>query len=131
MAVLPCQIQYSNGTLATPSTFDNVAQVFNPAYAGIGADASANPPAALATLASGIVTHAGQLYVQNQSSATIQVILNPNAIAPAKSTIILIDPGAGVNHQGGDWQASSNMPWFTGPFIIAGPYGSQVAANFN
>jgi hypothetical protein len=128
MAVLSCQVQYSNGTLATTSTFDNVANVFNPLYAGGGADASANRPTAMATLASGTVTHAGQLYVQNQSAATIQVILNPTGANP---TYILIDPGAGANHQGGDWQAASNMPWFTGAFIIAGPNGSQVAANYN
>jgi len=92
--------------------------------AGVGTDHSANPPSTLTQLASGTVTHAGQLYVQNQSAATLQLWLQ-GATVP-----ILIAPG-GANSQGGDWQAAVNMPWFTGTYTINGATGSQFFANSN
>lgn len=101
------------------------------AYAGYGNDASSSPPTILTTLKSGTVVNPGQLYVQNQSNAVIQIILNPAAVSPAAPTIILLNPGASPNGQGGEWQAAISMPWFTGSFIIAGPAGSQVGANSN
>ena len=95
--------------------------------AGAGTDTSSAQPTALATLKSGTVAHAGQLYVQNQSAVTIQLILNPGS----GQTIVLIDPGVAANRQGGDWSAAQNAPWFLGAFTIAGAAGSQVAAMFN
>jgi len=96
-----------------------------PQSAGVGTDHSANPPSALTQLASGTVAHAGQLYVQNQSAATIQLWLQ-GATAP-----ILLAPGAGANAQGADWQAAVNMPWFTGTYTINGATGAQFFANCN
>ena len=91
---------------------------------GTGTDASNSPPSTLTQLKSGTVTHPGQLYVQNQSAATIQLWLQ-GATVP-----ILIGPG-GANAQGGDWQASANMPWFTGTYTVNGASGAQFFVNSN
>lgn len=94
----------------------------------IGKDGSANPPAQLANvLSTGLVTRGGHLYVQNQSAAQVQLVLNSDQATP---TIIVIDPAASglANSQGGDFQLSSNIPFFVGRFQVrAASAAAQVA----
>lgn len=89
--------------------------------AGTPTDHSSAPPAQLTTLVT-ILANANRrgLYVQNQSAGTIQVVLG--------TTIILIDPGAGANRQGGDWSFAQAGILYTGQILICGAAGSQVGA---
>lgn len=98
----------------------------SPANSSSGTDDSANAPAALTTLATLTVATPGAYRVQNQSAATIQVIMDNGTSGP---TIFLLAPGAGANQQGAD--TSPELPWFVGRIIIAGPSGSQFAARSN
>jgi hypothetical protein len=130
MADNPLSIQYTNGTLAAPLIQDTVSGAINPAFKGVGVDASANQPPLLSNvLKTGVIIHAGQLYVQNQSNVVLQLVLYTTEGA---YTVILLEPAIANNRGGGDLYLMAKMPWFVGEFQILGPSSSsQVAANFN
>ena len=111
-------------TAANPSFFRNLT-VEN--LNGSGTDASGAAPAALVTLATFTVTHAGCYYVQNQSAATLQVIFSDGQ--GGTSSTMLLAPGAGAGMQGAD--TAPAMLWFTGKIIVAGPANSQFMARHN
>ena len=60
-------------------------------------------------------------YVQNQSAATLYVVLDDPA-GQATPSVMLLAPGAGAGQQGAD---TNSLPWFKGRIRVCGPAGSQ------
>jgi hypothetical protein len=90
-------------------------------------DGSANQPVLAANLLSTFPVNNSRLsfYIQNQSADTLQVVIDDGNGGPV--TIVLVDPGAGANKQGGDW--SPPIGWrLTGRIRIYGPNSTDQFA---
>lgn len=101
------------GSVTTPAT--------------VGADHSV-APATLLTVLGTIAPNANRIgfYWQNQSGATIQVVLDHDT-SGTNYTVILAGPGAGAGSQGADNSFAQMGIRHTGQIRICGAAGSQIA----
>ena len=92
-----------------------------------GTDASGAAPSIGNVLMTFTVTNPGRYRVQNQSAATLQVVMDDGATGTP--SILLLAPGAGAGQQGGD--TSPEISWFTGRIRVCGAAGSQFMARYD
>lgn len=102
--------------------------VISRATGGVVTDHSANAPTvgSLGTLLTTIAVNAARrsAYVQNQSANVIFIVIDDGA--SSTPMIIVLDPGAGANRQGGAHGFSDFL--HTGRIRVYGTAGAQIAA---